>query len=512
MATAHHHTQANKSISVSQYLRQQNFLFLLFSIAGMSFFFFLGFPFANHQESYMWLPQLERINFLECFTNQIYPVANHRPLGIATAWLTYHVSGDIYLQQFVNWLFAISSFIVLYFYCNNRVLFSLTAFVAGAGFFSGYIYLFHLQGVFYGPLQLYIAALLVLGGRSSSISKRELIVLFAIAIVVAFFHPFVLFVFIAFLIGIYLELLLNKKHDLQRITILLAVGTAITWWLLVPALPSESLQYAFIGGIVSYKLIEINALIGLLSLLLGGYVIWDKPFAGRFRYILFIVLIPCSILFFFAKIPLLLIWIAACCLKMLLMRKWAMVSLIGATALLPFATATGSPTYAVFVIMACIYCTCFNATWIIKKRFVQVFAYFMLVLLAVLFLLSATGYHVPVINKFLSPILAEKEKTFQLEKIIKTHISTYSSQGFSLQLVDSANYPVHSKNNIERLHRPPTNQFFLDQYLKQTNVDSSRKKLLVTFGDQKVEGAKMILEEKGIWNGSAFVFELVRSQ
>ena len=39
--------------------------FGIMTIVGISFWFFLGFPFANHAESYMFIVQMERMKLIE---------------------------------------------------------------------------------------------------------------------------------------------------------------------------------------------------------------------------------------------------------------------------------------------------------------------------------------------------------------------------------------------------------------------------------------------------------------
>ena len=60
-------------------------------------------------------------------------------------------------------------------------LFSLFALVAGGVFFAGYIWAFHLHGIFYGPLLLYVAALLRLA--SGPLDLRTLLAVFVGALV-----------------------------------------------------------------------------------------------------------------------------------------------------------------------------------------------------------------------------------------------------------------------------------------------------------------------------------------
>src|SRR6478672_12701503 len=110
-------------------------VYLALALSGLSFLFFLGFPFANHNESYWWIVILDKISFIDALTTRLEPVQSFRPLGTATAWLTYRLTGTVYLQQLLNWLLACLSFAVLFNYAKNKPFFSIITFVATAGFF-----------------------------------------------------------------------------------------------------------------------------------------------------------------------------------------------------------------------------------------------------------------------------------------------------------------------------------------------------------------------------------------
>ena len=63
------------------------------AVLGISFWFVIGFPFANHNESFVIVTQLEHMSFSDVLVDRIYPVANYRPLGQAAAWLGYTLRG-----------------------------------------------------------------------------------------------------------------------------------------------------------------------------------------------------------------------------------------------------------------------------------------------------------------------------------------------------------------------------------------------------------------------------------
>lgn len=51
----------------------------LVSILGFSFWSWIGFPFANHNESYAWIVQLNQMGFFDALTQRMKPAKTYRP-------------------------------------------------------------------------------------------------------------------------------------------------------------------------------------------------------------------------------------------------------------------------------------------------------------------------------------------------------------------------------------------------------------------------------------------------
>ena len=115
----------------------------------------------------------------------------------------------------------------------------------------------------------------------------------------------------------------------------------------------------------------------------------------------------------------------------------------------------------------------------------------------------------PIISSLVSPILKEKEKTFQLAHIIDWKISsTYKDSKLILgqPLPRLKEYPIQWERNII----PPTSQSYLDSYLTFIENDNPGRHfndtLIVYFGNMKHQGFKLIYEEKGNFSGNANVY------
>jgi hypothetical protein len=486
------------------------FLCAFLSILGLSFWFFLGFPFANENESYGWIVQMNRISTNILDVLRWSPAANYRPLGSMTAWLGFRLSsGSIYPQQAFNFMVAILAWLILYSAIIEKKLFSWISFVVGGIFFSGYIYLFHLHGVFYSPLLVFIAILTGVSLRNGFITNPKLAVIFTLAIVTSLFHPFALLIYIAFTLGYFFE----KQHARTRIQLamdgLFLIIALVLLKILIPtrgmSLPSEWV----LGLSTSYKLLELKSGFSVISWLLAVTTVLSLSTSWRVKVITSIIVTVFSLVLVFLNQPVLIIWIAVCLVKTVLLKKWSLAFLIISTAILPVATATGSPTYAIFVLMVCSAVTPFRwSLFVIESAFHKKIVFAILILGVLVSVLLRSNVHLPVISELVNPILGEREKTFQLESIIKWWKASDYIQ-YRLVLCQSADNPVKSTNAVNRKNRPPTSQVYLDQYtssLAPLHNENMAHQLLVCFGDEKIADAELVYTIPGKYNGQATVY------
>lgn len=483
---------------------------LLLTISGFSFLFFAGFPFGNHNESYAWLIILDKMSFWDSLSTRLGPVQSFRPFGTATAWLTYHLSNGIYLQQLINWAFACLSFAVLFQYAKNKTFFSIATFLATAGFFSGYIYLFHLHGVFYGPLQLYIAVLTCVAYKYKSLPFKKLLLLFFITIAAAFYHTFALLVFAAYLAGCMLQVQKNKLRVRLPLLLAFAALSLSIMYLILSMYNSKAGGDVVQGTLTSYTTTEINMPLSLLAAAFTIITVFTTKIASKTRQLYMIASVFVAALCIYLHIPVLLLWILACIVKMMLSRAWALAAIIFSTAIFPVATHTGTPTYIVFVIMVCVFVMAINSTiFRSMPRFFTKSIAGLIFLLALSLLFLKTGIKIPVIAKGLNPVLAEKEKTHQLETILAWKKATTSYANKELRFLDESAKPSASANAINRKYRPPTQQKYIDRYMNGTRkmpFDTTAVSLLITFGGKKINGRQPVFKVAGPWNGDAYVY------
>lgn len=480
------------------------------AIAGLSFWFFLGFPFGSHNESYAWMAQLNRMPDTILDVLRWSPAANYRPLGSIVAWLGYRLSGgSVYPQQLFNFVLASLAWLSLYYASEQRKLFAWVALVVGGLFFSGYIYLFHLHGVFYSPLLLFTATLIAFSLRRERITTSEMAAALALAILTALFHPFALLVYMAFTLG----RLFESGRGATRTQFALGVlGCALAFLAgrLLMASDSGPLPPEWTRGLTtSYSLAEVRRPLSIVSWLLSVVTIVGVGTSWRTKVFLSVLASAVSVVFIASNLPVVMLWVAVCLGKALYLRKWSLALLLAATAAFPAAKATGSPTYAVFALMTCsaiipLGWTLSAPRWPSGRGLVVG----IVILGCAAGVLARTGVRMPVLTKLVNPVLAEREKTLQLERII-TWWRTSSYSRDRLVLCQKAQNPAESADAVNREHRPPTYQIYLDEYadsLRPTRAGDWGGELLLCFGAQEIVDGMPLFTVPGKFSGRASVY------
>src|SRR4030095_10465805 len=213
-------------------VQESSYFFL--AILGLSFWFFLGLPFASHRETYTWLAGAQTETFSQQFAFGL--SSTYRPLSQVVTRTGYllldpstfptSIFRQALLQAFVYGLFILAWWLI-YSAAPYRRLFALVALVGSGVFFSGNVHLFHIYGMFYVPIILTLGALLFLY-RRGTLERRE--AWFALIVtVLAFWHPFSTGLFLAFYFGFYLETFWRRTRGqhVQAAIIILIAMTAI---------------------------------------------------------------------------------------------------------------------------------------------------------------------------------------------------------------------------------------------------------------------------------------------
>jgi hypothetical protein len=184
--------------------------------------------------------------------------------------------------------------------------------------------------------------------------------------------------------------------------------------------------------------------------------------------------------------------------------------------LLPFGGGIGAPMYALYAIIAAVYVTPLG--WsdaekglsFLKTRCVLA----AITASALVLLMVRVGIDVPILTKAANPLLAERERTYQLESILAwLHNSDYC--GYEINFVENAGSPIDNvESAITRRHRPPAGlqdvQLFWDTVLRCQKGERPNNKTgttTVTFGDAPaLADLSSVFEVKGRYAGTAAVW------
>lgn len=482
----------------------------ILSLTGLSFWFVVAYPFANHNESYEWIPPLCTFDFPTILDHKLIPYNHHRPLAHAAAWVLFRAAGNnIYGVQLLNFAVALLAWIVMFAGIKQRRIFSLAALISGGAFFAGYIYLFHLHGIFYSPVLLFTAWLFFVENKAKPPTISTLLLLSVGTIIAGLFHPFAPLIFAAYLLGKFAD---REKHTSAQMFLMavMLLGSLIFAKALTPG-TSIRINSALINAMLSsYRSTEINLPVSLVAL---GFAIATALSLDekRIRIPLTIVVAGIGLVALKTGTPVLLVWILACIIKMAYKKKWSIATMIPVSVALPALPGTGSPTYAIFTTLLCTGALALDWTTL-EQKLKWLDWRPALTASAVIIALGVSvraGIELPVVSRITNPILAEKEKTFQLEKMIKWMLNS-NYKTFTLDFSQAAVNPVEGGNAYRREQRPPTRKRFLDKYLEwRRGKPEPGGKLIACFGNERLKYGKTIyqIESKHAGTASLYILE-----
>lgn len=483
---------------------QSTLLSGILAVSSLTFLFLLGFPWQHHDESLVWAIDLQSLSFWRSLLPKpVMYVASYRPFGMALTWLTFKASGGgLWLQQLINYTITVFAWLFALRGVRDRLSFAWVSFLCGAAFFSGYIYLFHLQGVFYGPLLAFVAWLLVQDERGTALTWATVMLWLSIATVAALFHTFAYLLLAAFLGGRCMQDLIEHRAVSVPAAAfgVLMCGCGIL--LLLYGSQAIGPSYAITGLILSYTLLEVSPLTGFISAALAVLACITLQ-ETRLRAACIALALIASLTLAALHLPVVLAWIGICLLKVVLQRRLGLAALIAASAALPVVTGTGSPTYALVVLLPVCNATVdgFDAPGALHRtqRVLAVAA----ILTLLLGYLAISSTAIPALDRLFSPLLSEKEKTNQMMQMFAWLDANPAVTG-DLRLCQPAGYPVSSVAR-DRRYRAPTDDRTLRYYLKGRygeRLVQETPHLLLCFGGQNAGTARLHTIE-GRWAGSA---------
>src|SRR5262249_37231222 len=208
--------------------------------------------------SFDWVVRLEQRSLWGALFEKFPSVLSLRPLGTGPAWLLYRLGGhDVGLVQFANAGLALFAWGWLLHGAPRRDVLALPGLLAGGVFFAGYIWVFHLHGIFYGPLLVYVASLV--RAARGPLDLRTLLGAFVGGVLTALAHPYALPLGIAFALGAVLEApLLRSRTGVAALTVVLT-GSLAVYLLLVPPYSRTLTGVPLAGLITSFRTSAVNA-------------------------------------------------------------------------------------------------------------------------------------------------------------------------------------------------------------------------------------------------------------
>ena len=449
--------------------------------------------------------RLEQRTFWTALFDKFPSVLSLRPLGTGPAWLLYRLGGhDVGLTQFANAGFALFAWGWVVREAPERRALALLALVAGGVFFAGYIWVFHLHGIFYGPLLVYLASLVRAARRP--LDLRSLLGGFVGGVLTALAHPYALLLAVAFAVGAVVETpSLRSRAGLAALMVVLT-GSLAVYLLLVPSSVHVLAGSPLAGLITSFKTTEVNAMVSAVAALIAAWTA-SRAWAGRAGLVAALLTLALAGAAAAVGLPVLPLWIAWAAAKAARRGRWTLVALMAMCALLPIANPTGSPTYAIFAIFVATCATALDDT-VTEQRLEPLRGLAPAVVAAALLAVALAvraGWPVPVASRIARPLLAEGERTRQLE-VLAARLMASTWRAEPVCFATATGDPV-KVNAVDRRVRPPTENSHLATWLdwKRGGPATGRDTLVLAFGGETRPGMDTLFVAHGRYAGDALV-------
>lgn len=477
----------------------------LLPLAGLLTWFLTGLPWGPHIETFDWMVRLETMSLGEASFAQLPSVLSLRPLGIGLAWLAYHAGGrEVALAQFVNGALTLLAWWWLGRAVRERRAFALAALAVGGACFAGYIYVFHLHGVFYAPLLLYLAALVHVANRP--LAPRALLGVLALTAAAALFHPFALVLGAAFAAGALAESRALRTPAGWGAAAAVLAGAAVLYAVLVPPSARGPEGDPLHGWRTTFATTEVNRAVSLVAAALAVFTARGLG-AGRARLAAVALVAAAAAALWLLRWPVLPLWLAVAGLASLRSGGWALAAVLGACLVLPAANPTGSPTYAVFGTFLAAALAARHAA--VEERLGWLrpaVAAAVLVACVALGVALRAGVPVPVASGVARPLVAERERTTQFPVLLREYLASEWG-GHPLRFARGFERPAEG-DAVDRRFRPPTNDIHLATWLAHLRggAPAEGETLYVAFGGDPLAAGPAVLAVRGRTAGDALVF------
>ncbi len=438
---------------------KSHWLLVILPVLGISFWFLLGFPFADRNESYIWITYLQKFSFAEIIQNPIPSIRNFRPLAQTVAWCLYHLSGgNGILGQVINFfLLCVATWMMIPLTHVSKLLYwQVFYLMVGLIYFSSFYYVFNLHGIFYSLILLMVA--LFLKTQEGVLTNWK--IWFPICFTLAFFHPLILLFYVAYLVGWLIEI---EQIDSKKVLLLASILAGL-FVLLEMLLPYSIFSVIDLQNLIgTFRNVETHAILKIFTLLLCSLTLLNKDRQQQLLLLaMAVIYLPLTFIY---DLPLLLLLGFLILLTLVIERKWSLAALMLAAISFPITVGSGAPTKAsIFIfLLPHLLLRPLSISFVVKDWLPKAFALATIISITVCAVLIRLEIKIPLISPLINPVLVEKGKTHQLEKALM--LAQQQTQFRQIQFLQEKQASIRDQGQPkQRDNFPPTKQKELDVY------------------------------------------------
>jgi hypothetical protein len=351
----------------------------------------------------------------------------------------------------------------------------------------------------------------------AGLSPRQEAWFAGIAFVLVLWHPFATAIFVSYYFGSCIDTFQHRTtrgHVLSAAVLLL--GTlAVAAAVLVFPRTQTPIDTRLSGFLACYRTNEINLAVSFVAFLLSQMVVMSTTLAVRRKLIASLLSTALCVVCLLSGTPLLLVWMLLCLMKLIHLRLWRLFFLLLTALLFPFGGSTGTPIYALFALIVAVYVTPLG--WLRAEKALSFLrprhVVGVIVTAALVVMMVRAGVYVPVVTRLAAPLLAERERTYQLETVLAwLHASPYCH--YQIAFADDAPSPVDSLTSaLTRRNRPPAAigdvRKFWGSVLRCDQAQAGNTEsdtAIVTFDRHTSGNAKPVFDVHGRYAGDAAVW------
>ncbi|MEX2232397.1 MAG: hypothetical protein WD824_09570 [Cyclobacteriaceae bacterium] len=438
---------------------RNHWLLVLLPVLGFSFWFLLGFPFADRNESYIWITYLQQYSFLEIIQNPIPSIRSFRPLAQGATWCLYQLSGaNGTLVQLINFVMLCVAIWIMIPLTHVSKLPDVRLFYLMIGFiyFSAFYYIFNLHGIFYSVILSLIALFLKAQDEVLTNWKKW----FLISAILTMFHPFILIFYVAYLVGWLIE---KQQVDKDKIIVLGSI-LVVLFVLLKLLLPFPIFSVIDIQNLAgTMRNVETHFVIKAFTLILCTLTFLDKTrHQQTLQLAIIAIYLPLAIIY---DLPFLFLLAFLIVLSLVVERKWSLAGLVVAAISFPLAVGSGAPTKACIFIFLLPYLLLrpLSFSFVVNDRMPKAIAVAVFAGIICCAALIRSEVKIPLLSDLISPILVEKGKTYQLHKALV--LAQQQTPQRLIRFLQQKQANIREKGQPkQRDNFPPTKQKELDTF------------------------------------------------